>query len=101
QPGPGQFGRRIALDYAAVDAPRGQAFAPGIDIPLDAIGLNVGARSQEEPAQGDAVGLERLAPLEQALVIRRFPALFPGFAKRLLPKDLLLERIALCGETLR
>ena len=70
-----------AIDDDVIDEPAFEAAAPGPDVDLDAVLLNVGAGGQEQPARRDRADLPSLAALIEPLPVRRLAGLDPGLAE--------------------
>lgn len=79
---------RPALDHDVVDEPAFQTTAPGPDIDLDTVLLDVGPGRQEQPARRHRAGRPALAPVVEPLPVRGFSGLDPGLAEDGVPKRL-------------
>ena len=78
---PAGFVSRTAVQHDVLDQPAFQAAAPCPDVDLDAVLLDVGAGGEEQAAGRNAARLPVLAPVMQALPVRRLAGLDPGLAE--------------------
>src|ERR1035438_75996 len=87
--------RGIAFEHPIIDGPRFLSTAPGGNLDLDAVLLDVRARREEQTAAWDQSDLIVLAPVIKLLPLRRFAEQRPSLAQHGVDEDLKQRRVFL------
>ena len=78
---PGLLAFWSALDHDVIDEPAFELPAPGPDVDLDAVFLDIGAGGQKQTARRNRAGFPAFAPFIEALPVGGFACLDPGLAQ--------------------
>src|ERR1019366_832219 len=80
--------RGVAFEHPIIDGPRFLSTAPGGNLDLDAVLLDVRARREEQTAAWDQSDLIVLTPVVELLPLRGFAEERPGLAQHCVDEDL-------------